>query len=221
MRFRYVLALLLLIPLTDALLLVPIAQYLGLLPTVALVVLTGLVGMLLVRAEGRHTLRRLQERTVRGEAPTDELMDGALLIAAGAFLLTPGVVTDAIGFLLAIPLTRYPIREVLKRYVVIPKLDERTGGFVTGNVWTAGFPQGGDGPGGGPGGGPGSGSGSQGSGPGGPGGGGFSVSFGGGSAGGDGPDEPGSSGGAAGDDEVVDVDPDEYEVDDDESGDNR
>lgn len=219
MRFRYVLALLLLIPLTDALLLVPIAQYLGLLPTVALVVLTGLVGMLLVRAEGRHTLRRLQERTARGEAPTDELMDGALLIAAGAFLLTPGVVTDAIGFLLAIPLTRYPIREVLKRYVVVPKLDERTGGFVTGNVWTAGFPQGGDGPGGGAGSGPGSG-GSRGGGSG-PGGGGFSVSFGGGSAGGDDPDEPGSSGGAAGGDEVVDVDPDEYEVDDDEGGDNR
>lgn len=140
MRFRYALALLLLIPLTDALLLVPIAQYLGLLPTVALVVLTGLVGMLLVRAEGRHTLRRIQQRAARGEAPTDELMDGALLVAAGAFLLTPGVVTDAIGFLLAVPVTRYPIRELLKRYVVVPELDQRTGGFVTGNVWTAGFP---------------------------------------------------------------------------------
>ncbi|WP_191965829.1 MULTISPECIES: FxsA family protein [Haloferax] len=148
MRTRTLLALLLLIPLSDALLLVVVAQYIDLVPTVALVVLTGLVGMLLVRAEGRHTLRNLQTKFARGDLPTNELMDGGLLIAAGAFLLTPGLVTDTIGFLIAIPVTRYPIREVLKRVVVKPYLDKQAGGFVTGDVWTAGFPQddtGGDG----------------------------------------------------------------------------
>ena len=140
MRTRTLLALLLLIPLSDALLLVVVAQYIDLVPTVALVVLTGLVGMLLVRAEGRHTLRNLQTKFARGDLPTNELMDGGLLIAAGAFLLTPGLVTDTIGFLLAIPVTRYPIRETLKRFVVQPYLDKQTDGFVTGNVWTAGFP---------------------------------------------------------------------------------
>ncbi|WP_197409695.1 FxsA family protein [Haloferax profundi] len=141
MRTRTLLALLLLIPLSDALLLVVVAQYIDLVPTVALVVLTGLVGMLLVRAEGRHTLRNLQTKFARGDLPTNELMDGGLLIAAGAFLLTPGLVTDTIGFLIAIPVTRYPIREVLKRVVVKPYLDKQAGGFVTGDVWTAGFPQ--------------------------------------------------------------------------------
>jgi UPF0716 protein FxsA len=68
-------------------------------------------------------------------------MDGGLLIAAGAFLLTPGLVTDTIGFLLAVPVTRYPIREFLKRVVVKPYLDRRMDGFVSGTVWTAGFPQ--------------------------------------------------------------------------------
>ncbi|AUX08866.1 phage T7 F exclusion suppressor FxsA [Halalkaliarchaeum desulfuricum] len=140
MRLRYVLGLLLLIPLADALLLVVVAGYIGAPATIALVVLTALVGMLLVRAEGRHTLRRLQRKAARGEPPTDELMDGALLIAAGAFLLTPGLVTDAIGILISIPITRYPIREVLKRYVVVPYLDREMDGFVTGGVWTHGFP---------------------------------------------------------------------------------
>ena len=142
MRLRYVIPALLLIPLSDALLLVVVADYLGWETTVLLVVLTGLVGMLLVRAEGRHTLRRIQEKAARGEPPANELLDGALLIAAGAFLLTPGVVTDTIGFLLAIPPTRYPIRAALKRFVVVPTLDAKTDGFITGGVWTSGFPQG-------------------------------------------------------------------------------
>jgi UPF0716 protein FxsA len=147
-RLRYVIPALLLIPLVDALMLVVVADYLGWQATVLLVVLTGLVGMLLVRAEGRHTLGRIQEKAARGEPPADELLDGALLIVAGAFLLTPGVVTDAIGFLLTLPPTRYPIRAALKRFVVVPKLDEKTDGFITGGVWTSGFPQGdgGDGP---------------------------------------------------------------------------
>jgi len=191
-RARYVIPALLLIPLVDALLLVVVADYLGWQATVLLVVLTGLVGMLLVRAEGRHTLKRIQEKAGRGEPPTDELLDGALLIAAGAFLLTPGVVTDAIGFLLAIPPTRYPIRAALKRFVVVPTLDKKTDGFVTGGVWTSGFPDG------------------DGEGPNNPFGGSGNDPFGG--------DGPFSAGGESGDDDedVYDVGSDEYRVDDDE-----
>jgi UPF0716 protein FxsA len=136
---RRLLAALLLIPLADALLLVVVADILGPLPTVLLVVLTALLGMIAVRAEGRHTLRRLQERLARGELPTDELLDGGLLIAAGAFLLTPGVVTDAIGFLLAVPVTRYPIRAVVKR-LGSKYVDVKTGGLASGAVYTGGFP---------------------------------------------------------------------------------
>ncbi|WP_435065643.1 FxsA family protein [Halobaculum sp. EA56] len=141
MRARYLLVALLAIPLADAAFLLWVAtNVLSPVQTVALVVLTGLLGMLLVRAEGRHTLRSVQRKLATGEVPTGELLDGALLIAAGAFLLTPGLVTDVIGFLLAIPPTRYPIREVLRRYVVVPYLDSKADGFVTGTVWTAGFP---------------------------------------------------------------------------------
>lgn len=136
----WIVALVLLIPLLDAMVLVILAGKFGLVPIVALVVLTALVGTLLVRAEGRHTVRKLQDRLAQGEFPADELLDGALLLVAGAFLLTPGVVTDAVGFLLVLPPTRYPIRLAVKRYVVTPYVDSRTGGFATGQVYVGGFP---------------------------------------------------------------------------------
>lgn len=140
MRPRTLLALLLVVPLADALFLVFVATRLGWAMTVGLVVLTAILGMLLLRAEGRATLMRVQRKLARGEPPTDELLDGGLLIAAGAFLLTPGLVTDALGFLLALPLTRIPIRIAVKRYVVVPYIDRETGGFATGNVYIGGFP---------------------------------------------------------------------------------
>ncbi|TKX79874.1 FxsA family protein [Halorubrum sp. SD626R] len=148
MRPRTLLALLLVVPLVDALFLIVVATRLGWAVTVALVVLTAVLGMLLLRAEGRATLARVQRKLARGEPPTDELLDGGLLIAAGAFLLTPGLVTDAVGFLLALPLSRVPIRMALKKYVVVPYLDSETGGFASGNVYIGGFPGGGFGGGG-------------------------------------------------------------------------
>jgi len=139
-----VIALLLLIPLFDAVLLVALAT--GViypvppLVIVALVVLTALVGMLLVRAEGRATLLKIQQKLATGEVPTNELIDGGLLIAAGAFFLTPGLVTDFVGLLLAIPFTRYPIRAAARRFVVRPYIDAKTGGFASGQVYVGGFP---------------------------------------------------------------------------------
>jgi len=134
--------LLLLLPLVDAVLLVVFGATFGWPLMVLAVVLSALLGLLLVRAEGRHTLRKIQRKSAQGEAPTDELVDGALLLIAGAFLLTPGLVTDAIGLLIVIPVTRYPIRWALKKYVLVPMADEKTGGFVTGNVYIGGFPDG-------------------------------------------------------------------------------
>ena len=139
---RWLLALLL-IPFLDAVLLGAVIVYvdvIGVVEMVALVVLTGLVGLLFVRAEGRRTIRKIQRSLAEGRPPTNELLDGALLIAAGAFLLTPGLVTDLLGFLLVIPVTRIPIRMAIKRWVVVPFVDQKTGGFATGAVWTAGFP---------------------------------------------------------------------------------
>jgi UPF0716 protein FxsA len=139
---RYI-GLLLLIPLLDAVLLVVLAGFvLSWQLIVLLVVLTALVGMLLARFEGRHTIQKIQTKLAKGDPPTDELIDGGLLLVAGAFLLTPGLVTDLLGFLFIVPLTRYPIRAGLKRWVIVPYVDEKTGGFATGNVYIGGFPGG-------------------------------------------------------------------------------
>jgi UPF0716 protein FxsA len=180
---RWLLVGLLLIPLADIALLVVVAGSIGWVPTVALVVLTALLGMLFVRAEGRHTLRLIQQSLARGDLPTDQVIDGGLLIAAGAFLLTPGLVTDAVGFLLAFPLSRVPIRVVLKRYVIVPAIDRQTGGFATGQVYVGGFPSDG-----------GSGAGPAGPGPRSP-----------------GPGPDGGSGGSDAD-RTVDLGPDDYDV---------
>jgi len=198
-RFRWMFLALLLVPLADAIFLVFVAGELGWQVTVALVVLTALLGTLFVRAEGRATLARIQQSLAKGKPPTDELVDGGLLIAAGAFLLTPGLVTDALGFLIVFPVTRAGFRWAVKRYVT-PKIDAKTGGFATGNVYTFGFPGGDDGATGGP-------FGPGGSGSGGPGNGGG-----------------GTFGGSANSgDDTVDLDEDAYEVEfeDDDRDDTR
>jgi UPF0716 protein FxsA len=142
--YRYIAALLL-VPLLDSLFLVFVATQIGAPLTVLIVVLTALLGMLLVRAEGRHTIRKIQQKLAQGELPTNELLDGGLLLIAGALTLTPGLVTDALGILLVFPLTRIPIRALLRDYVVVPYVDKQTGGFATGNVYVGGFPFDGDG----------------------------------------------------------------------------
>ncbi|WP_435333680.1 FxsA family protein [Haloarchaeobius sp. TZWWS8] len=139
---RYI-GLLLVIPTLDAALLLAMTLWLPELTVIiaaALVVVTALVGMLLVRAEGRRTIRKIQRQLAKGEVPTNELLDGGLLIAAGAFFLTPGFVTDFVALMLTIPVTRVPIRLVIKKYVVTPYLDKQTGGLASGKVWTFGFP---------------------------------------------------------------------------------
>lgn len=137
---RWILALLL-IPFLDAILLGYVATaYTGWTLMALLVVLTGLIGMLLVRAEGRRTIRKIQKSLAQGTPPTNELLDGGFLIASGAFLLTPGLVTDALGFLFVVPVTRIPLRAALKRFVIIPYADKKTNGLASGKVWTFGFP---------------------------------------------------------------------------------
>jgi UPF0716 protein FxsA len=157
---RY-LGLLLLIPLLDSLFLVFVATQIGAPLTVLLVVLTALLGLLLVRAESRHTIREIQRKLATGELPTDELLDGAFLLVAGALTITPGLVTDVLGILLVVPFTRAPVRWAVREKVIVPYMDKKSGGFATGNVYIGGFPFGGDGRG------PGPGAGSSGAGPGG------------------------------------------------------
>ncbi len=95
-----------LLPVVELALLLRVGQWLGAWPTVALVALTGVLGAWLVRTEGVRTMGRFQAQVARGELPGKVLMDGAAILVGGAFLLTPGILTDALGFALLFPPTR-------------------------------------------------------------------------------------------------------------------
>jgi UPF0716 protein FxsA len=106
MPFGRLLALFVLVPLVELVLLIRIGQWLGLVPTVLLVVLTGAVGAALARREGLRTLTSLRSDVAGGRFPVGRLLDGAMILAAGALLLTPGVLTDLVGFAMLLPGSR-------------------------------------------------------------------------------------------------------------------
>ena len=112
MFFRLVL-LFTLLPLAELYVLLQVGSYLGVGMTILVVVGTGVVGAQLARIEGWRTWRQMQENIQQGIAPTGELIDGVLILAAGLLLITPGIITDVVGFSLLFP----PTRAAIKRYI--------------------------------------------------------------------------------------------------------
>jgi UPF0716 protein FxsA len=102
-----------LVPLVELYLLIRIGSVIGVVPTIAIVVVTGALGAALARHQGLGVLRRLQEDLAAGRPPTDALIDGLLILVAGAMLLTPGLITDAAGFLLLVPAGRRMVRRAV------------------------------------------------------------------------------------------------------------
>ncbi len=117
--FQILLLLFLLIPMLEIYLLIEVGGIIGALPTVFMVVFTAVLGVWLLRIQGFSTLARVQATVAQGGIPAMEILEGAVLLLAGALLLTPGFFTDAIGFLCLIPsLRRAVIRRVLKKFIV-------------------------------------------------------------------------------------------------------
>ena len=83
--------------------------------TVALLLVDSVIGTLLFRSQGRAVWRRFNEVLARGEMPHREVLDGVLIVFGGAFLITPGFITDIAGALLLIPPTRAVIRRLVAR----------------------------------------------------------------------------------------------------------
>jgi UPF0716 protein FxsA len=105
----------LLTPAVELGLLIQVDQLIGFGPTIGLIILTGIAGSYLARREGLQTWRRLNERLNAGDLPGRELMDGVIILVAGALLVTPGVLTDVLGFLGLLPPSRALIRRALVR----------------------------------------------------------------------------------------------------------
>ena len=91
--------------------LIEVGGWLGLGPTLALIILTAVVGTWMLRRQGSAVLRRAQQQMQQGAMPVAEVFEGFCLVIAGALLLTPGFLTDTAGALLLLP----PVRAFLYR----------------------------------------------------------------------------------------------------------
>ncbi len=109
MRNQFIL-LFIVVPLVELALLIKLGEAVGFWPAFALVVATGITGGVLARREGLSILGRLQRKLAGGELPGRELVDGAIVLASGALLITPGVLTDVVGLAGLFPLSRAWIR---------------------------------------------------------------------------------------------------------------
>ncbi|HZD04438.1 MAG TPA: FxsA family protein [Longimicrobiales bacterium] len=125
-----------LVPLLELVLLIQLGQWVGLLPTLALVVGTGVLGAGLARAEGLRTFRTFQRELEAGRLPGQPILDGLAVLVGGAFLLTPGLLTDLAGFTLLLPASRRWIQRRMRAWI-----ERRLGsGEIHFRVWSSGGP---------------------------------------------------------------------------------
>ncbi len=111
--FQIFFILLLSVPLLEIYFLIQVGQVIGGLWTIAVVIFTALLGAHLLRQQGISTFARFQQSTQSGKLPATELIEGLILLICGALLLTPGFVTDGVGFLLLIPVVRRAVAGAL------------------------------------------------------------------------------------------------------------
>jgi UPF0716 protein FxsA len=111
LMFLRLLLLFTVVPLIELFLLVKLGTVIGIGPTVLIVISTGVLGAFLARRQGLGVLRRISQDLNEGRLPANALIDGLLILIAGAVLLTPGLITDALGFLLLVPQGRSVVRK--------------------------------------------------------------------------------------------------------------
>ncbi|GGO66278.1 membrane protein [Bowmanella pacifica] len=108
-----------LMPIVEIAVLIEVGEQIGGWSTIGLVILTAAVGAALVRQQGVTTLMQARQKMAAGLSPGQEMLEGLMLAIAGVLLLTPGFVTDALGLLLVMPISRpFIARWLMKRMVV-------------------------------------------------------------------------------------------------------
>lgn len=121
------------IPVLEMWLLITVGNYLGALPTIGLVLLTAFIGVNLLRAQGFETLWRGRRKFEEGQLPAQEIAEGIILAVSGALLLTPGFVTDVVGFAGLVPFVRGIMAQLVLSRMVIGSVSTREygSGFKT------------------------------------------------------------------------------------------
>jgi UPF0716 protein FxsA len=111
------------VPIVEIYVAIQVGHAIGALNTIALLIVMSLVGAWLTKREGFAVLRRIRGQVDAGKVPTNELIDGGLILGGGLLMLVPGFVTDAFGLLLLLPPTRIAARAFLKRRFSLQVLD--------------------------------------------------------------------------------------------------
>lgn len=102
------------LPIAEIYVIIQVGQAIGALLTIALLIADSILGSMLMRSQGRLAWRRFNEALAAGRPPAREVLDGAMVIFGGAFLLSPGFITDVFGLVLLLP----PTRALLRRFLV-------------------------------------------------------------------------------------------------------
>jgi UPF0716 protein FxsA len=130
MPLHYLIALFIGLPVVELALLIKLHGLMGLGPTILLVLATGIAGAALVRRQGIAILFNIQREMANGTLPAPQMIDGIMVLLAGALLITPGLLTDTVGFALLIPVVRASIRGWLRK-----KLEHKmNNGYIQVNV---------------------------------------------------------------------------------------
>ena len=117
----------LLVPIIEIALFIQVGGLIGLWPTLAIVILTAVLGTVLVRTQGRMALANLQRSFAELDDPTEPLAHGAMILLSGVLLLTPGFFTDAVGFALLVPGIRVAVFRYLRSRMTITHFQMGTG----------------------------------------------------------------------------------------------
>ena len=112
--FARLLILFTVVPLVELALLIKLGDAIGLWPTITIVIATGVLGATLARSQGTRTVGAIRAQLAEGRAPTEGLINGLLILVGGVVLLTPGLLTDILGFSLLVPFTRDMFRKNLQ-----------------------------------------------------------------------------------------------------------
>ena len=104
-------------PLVELAILIYLGTLIGIINTILIVVTTGILGAFLARTQGLATLSRIRSSMERGILPSDELFQGSLIVIGGLLLVTPGMITDLVGFAMLIPQTRNIVIKWLRKLI--------------------------------------------------------------------------------------------------------
>lgn len=116
-QVKWLLVLFILIPALEVTVLIASSHLIGVWPTFVMIIVTAALGAYLAKQQGFKVLREIRIRVNRGEMPGDAVLDGIFILAGGVLLLVPGYVTDVIGFVFIMPVTRKVWKQIVMRWL--------------------------------------------------------------------------------------------------------